>query len=129
MKRRTLLFWFVYCVVLSAASVNEPALPEQIATNYGTMIVINGSITLNGHQHWSGIGKLRDDGKVQILWTELETQRPAISVYTIKEGKMIGTWGYADEVQIVNGGLEVRPGVEDDEWDPVIDSDTIRWGM
>lgn len=64
----------------------------------------SGALVIEGHPHWDATGQIRPDGKMQLLWTTKDG-RPAPGVYEIgKDGILSGQWGYAEDVDIDDGG-------------------------
>ncbi len=81
-----------------------PAIDLNYETQYGTMRHQGLAVTIEGPL-WAAAGTLRDDGSIFLLWTEQRTGRIAPSVYRIKDGVMIGLWGWATEVRIEKGEI------------------------
>lgn len=99
-----------------------------VDTNYGQMTVAGKTITITGNPHWTATGMVRADGAVQLIWTEVETQRLAISVYKVIDNRMVGTWGYVGNVKITKSGdLEAEPGAILDDDELAVDDDVIQW--
>ena len=92
----------------------KPAVPTLAVageTNWGTLTQAGREIQIEGHPVWEAIGTIREDGKVQIIWTLSGTGRPCPGVYEIqKDGTLAGVWGYGHQVRINTvGQLEVIP--------------------
>ena len=75
-----------------------PMLP--INTNWGKLTQSGREFRLTGHPIWEGVGRIREDGRVFILWTLLSTGDPCPGVYDWQEGELRGYWGFSGDVQI-----------------------------
>jgi hypothetical protein len=106
-------------IALIAKPTKPPTQPEAKAaptiptipaiTNWGYCVQKGKEFKLTGDLEWSAEGKFTDDGRVFILWLELETGEMAHSVYVASsvEGKLQlqGTWAYVQESELKDGVL------------------------
>lgn len=75
----------------------SPASPIPATCQYGKISVNGKSVSLAG-PIWIAEGKLREDGSLFLLWTEISSGRIAPSIYRIDEKGINGLWGWSDEV-------------------------------
>lgn len=66
-------------------------------TNWGTVTQRGRDIEIADHPDWSAVGRIRDDGKVFLLWTDLRNGGACPSVYDVTEHGLQGLWGRGDE--------------------------------
>ena len=74
-------------------------------TNWGTLTQPGRIFHLHSHPQWDGLGMIRDDDSIFIMWTQLSDGCAAPGVYKVaSNGELIGHWGFAGEVQIEKDG-------------------------
>lgn len=75
-------------------------------TNWGDFTAFGPrDFTLDNHPTWSGVGRVRDDGSVLIIWTLRTTEEVAPGVYRVDvDGSLIGCWGFARDTTIEDNG-------------------------
>lgn len=88
-----------------------PVLPAN--TNWGKLTQSGRDFQLKGHPVWEGVGRIREDGRVFILWTLLSSGDPCPGVYDWQDGELRGHWGFADNVQITPQG-EIVGSIQQD---------------
>lgn len=89
-------------LLLTVGGQNIPVLPN--STNWGKLTQVGKDFRIEGHPNWDAVGRIRDDGKVFVLWSLRSTGDPCPGVYEIKCGELIGLWGFGTEVEIKNDG-------------------------
>lgn len=117
------LLWFVIAsLILHAAPERPPIKPVApmakarfvpvlpVETNWGTIEQQGRNFRITGHPTWDGVGEIRADGTVYLLWRLLSTGEPAPSVYRITKGdngnELHGFWNYAENCRVENGELK-----------------------
>ena len=74
----------------------KQALPDlAMQCQFGAITQFGPSIQISGNPSWTALGVLRNDGKIQVLWTRGGSLEPLPGVYEFKDGKLIGHYGYA----------------------------------
>lgn len=96
--------------------VEKPKAPPNLngMTNWGRIYQDGCVLHIDGNPHWFAAGKIRADGKIELLWIHREGNRPALGVYSLLgDGVTLkGDWGCFGDVTIgENGELtgETRP--------------------
>lgn len=99
-----------------------PELPTG-ETNWGRLTQAGKNFELSGHPNWDGRGFIREDGKIQILWTWKATGEACPGVYDFVDGLLVGAWGHGSDVRFDDrGNLErIDPGNQS-----AIMPDTVR---
>ena len=72
--------------------------------NWGVISQNARRLSIKGSSSWECEGEIRQDGKVQLLWTCLSDNRRAIGVYAAEMGSLQGHWGWEDEAKVDEGG-------------------------
>ena len=84
-------------------------------TNWGVLTQSGNRLAFNGHGQWDGVGEVRRDGSVAVVWTLKSTGEPCPGVYAPpreKDGALVGKWGYASRGAHIDadGVLQARAG-------------------
>lgn len=92
-------------------SYRVPTTPPPIAVpdlrgpwNWGELTQFDRTIQIKGSPVWEAVGVIRKDGKVQLLWTKKASGEPCPAVYAIKEGKLVGHYGYSGQAWVGESG-------------------------
>lgn len=99
--------WFI------AAAVSKPIRPEPktaepkapavqslaMESNWGTVSQDGQVIRIDGHPQWTATGTIRADGSILVFWTFTVDGRIAPGVYHVKDGELVGVWGYGCTVE------------------------------
>jgi hypothetical protein len=80
-----------------------PVLPGP-ETNWGTLEQSGRDFRIYGHPQWEAVGKIRDDGRVTLIWTYRADGEACPGVYAIENGNLKGLWGHAGRVAIDEKG-------------------------
>lgn len=72
--------------------------------SYGIITQTGRLVTIAGGSSWVARGKVRDDEKIELAWTSLDSGRDAVGVYTFTGGRIVGVWAWADEEVIDERG-------------------------
>jgi len=90
-------------------------LPMAGPTNWGHLEQTGKLFTLIGDHTWSASGKIRADGKIEILWLTNGDGRQAPGLYDLMpNGTLQGLWGWDGDVEILGNGQivgDTRPDV------------------
>lgn len=75
-------------------------------TNWGRYVEVGpGQFTLEDHPIWYAVGRVREDGKVFVLWTHRNTDDICPGVYEIQpDGSLAGVWGYSHLTKVEPSG-------------------------
>jgi len=71
--------------------------------SYGEITQSGPVVTISGGQSWSARGSFQADGKLQLIWRH-ESDRLAFGVYELKDGILVGQWGWQDEANLERDG-------------------------
>ncbi len=98
-------------------------------TNWGVIAQTGRAIQITGHASWFAVGAIRDDGRVQVVWTLTDESKAGIGVYEVgKDGNLTGHWQWGENATLdKNGDLvpaedqslladrvyKIKPGVPD----------------
>ncbi len=97
-----------------------PKIKLEGATNWGNFQALGDKqFTLDDHPSWFGVGQIRPDGKVTVIWTLRATEQVGPGVYTIQaDGTLKGIWGWAHDTKLEENG-ELTGNVREDSVHPV----------
>ena len=84
----------------------QPSMKLEGLANWGDLTMLGKTqFRLDNHPVWFGVGRIRDDGKIILIWTLRATDEPCPGVYTVNEkGELVGEWGYAHDTKIEDDG-------------------------
>lgn len=130
---QALLSAFMLAVVYGALAGltpdrKEPAPPKKMPPpppyvggpcNWGTILQDGRKIEIRGHSHWEAVGRIRLDGKLEVLWTRLHDGALCPGLYKLNaDGSIKGRWA--------EGSTGAKIG-DDGELDgPVTYDETVR---
>ena len=78
---------------------------DGLATNWGDYQQAGEKqFTLDNHPVWYGVGTLRDDGTVFLLWTLRSTEEACPGVYHVEGNTLSGVWGYGHNTKVEPNG-------------------------
>lgn len=74
-------------------------------SNYGDITQHFRQVAIDGHPNWyAGKGEVSEQtGKLRLEWVQRSTGRPAIGLYDLTDGGIIGHWGWVGDVFIDKG--------------------------
>lgn len=105
---------FVFAISIALSAPDRPTPKEQKKsipdmptgeTNWGELTQQGINFKLENHPIWDGIGLIREDGKISLVWTLRATGEPCPGVYSLDDdGSLKGLWGYSSRVKIEDDG-------------------------
>jgi hypothetical protein len=101
------LFLLAFVAALAAAPIRDQADVIDWDCQFGHISQVGRTVTVEGPS-WSAAGSLRLDGTIILYWQSGETQ--AIGVYRRVGDDLVGHWGYAANVEIMDGDICDRDG-------------------
>ena len=99
----------LFCALLMAMPdrpmlEEKPKAPPNLSgmTNWGRITQEGCIFTIDGNPHWYAAGRIRADGKIELLWIHREGNRPALGVYSLLgDGATLkGVWGCDGDVTV-----------------------------
>jgi hypothetical protein len=95
--------FFAFILTLALQDSPRPLTLEG-PTNWGVITRVGGNFTLEG-QNWSALGHTRADGKVVIIWTDLNNGNACPGLYEVTPtGELQGYWGRNPAVVLQEDG-------------------------
>ena len=74
------------------------------ASQWGTIEVKGRVVTIDGHEIWRATGRIRDDGRLQVLWVHCRLGTTGHGVYKIDGRSLIGRWGLVTDASVDDAG-------------------------
>ncbi len=99
---RTILL--LVLLLAPAREENAKAPDLNMESNWGTVKQDGPNIAIGGHAHWTASGEIRKDGKVYLMWQTVASGEFAPALYEVKDGAMVGKWGWLKDVEFDDDG-------------------------
>lgn len=82
-------------------------------SNWGELTQVGSDIKIEGHSHWSAIGKILKSGKISLSWELLSDGRRAPGFYEWDGKELKGVWNFGDSVTVEDDGSLTGPTLFD----------------
>lgn len=103
-RHRCLIAVVAWLLFTAASHCQQPVPVLPPETNWGKIEQVERNFTIKGNARWEGVGRVRDDGRVFILWTLLDTGEPYPGVYEFKDGSLVGFYGHWSTAKVEKDG-------------------------